>query len=96
MVDSVGSLGDAIAAAAAIAGMEDYAVDYVELPLSPRDMLMKELANRTGSLDLWADSMAGSTLSGLLQPVRAAAQELSVLQDPRHLYMRCVDCSMVR
>ena len=96
LVDSVGSLEDAISAAAALANVEDYKVDYVELPLSPRDMILKQLANRVGSLNLWTESAAGAALSGLLAPVKAAARELAVLQDPRHLYMRCISCSMVR
>ncbi len=96
LIDSVGSLEDAIAAAAARADMEDYEVDYVELPLSPRDLLMKQLANRVGSLHLWQASAASTALSGLLGPMREAAQELGSMQDPGHIYMRCVACGLVR
>ena len=95
LIDSVGSLDDAIAAAAARANLKDYQVEYVELPLSPRDMLLKQLANRVGSLNGWTAS-ASAALSGLLGPVREAAQELGSLQDPRHLYMRCMACGLVR
>ena len=96
LIDSVGSLDDAIAAAALRANLEDYEVDYVELPLSPRDFLMKQLANRVGSLNLWTGSATSVALSGLMVPIREAAQELAGLQDPGHLYMRCVTCSLVR
>lgn len=96
LVDSVGTLEDAVAAAAARANLEDYEVDYVELPLSPRDMLMKQLANRVGSLNLWRDSGMVTALSGLLQPVQQAVGELALLQDPGHLYMRCIPCGMVQ
>jgi protease-4 len=96
LIDNVGTLHDAIAAAATLGGVTDYTVDYVEAPLSPRDMLMKQLANRVGGLALWQASSAGATLSGLLRPLQEAAQELSSLQDPRHLYMRCVACGLVR
>jgi protease IV len=95
LIDKVGTLGDAIAAAAALANIKDYHVEYVELPMSPRDMLLKQLANRVGSLNGWTAS-AGATLSVLLGPVRDAAQELANLQDPRHLYVRCLGCGMVR
>jgi protease IV len=95
LIDKVGTLEDAIAAAAARANIEDYHVEYVELPLSPRDMLLKQLANRVGSLNGWAAS-ASAALSVLLGPVRDAAQELANLQDPRHLYVRCLACGMVR
>lgn len=95
LIDKVGTLQDAIAAAAQRASLKDYQVEYVELPLSPRDMLLKQLANRVGSLDVWTAS-ASASLSALLGPVRDAAQELASLQDPRHLYMRCLACGLVR
>jgi protease-4 len=96
LIDSVGSLDDAIVAAAARADVTDYEVQYVGLPLSPRDMVLKQLANRAGSLNLWTSSTASAALSGLLGPMKEAAQELAILQDPGHLYMRCVTCGMVR
>jgi len=96
LVDSLGSLDDAIAAAAAIADLETYEVQYVEIPLSPRDMLMKQLANSVGSLHVLTQSAASSALSGLLGPMQEAAKELGSMQDPGYLYMRCVSCSMAR
>ncbi len=96
LIDKVGSLDDAIAAAAAHAKLKDYDVDYVEQPLSPRDMFLQQLANGVGSLNVWTESAASVALSGLLGTVREAAQELGSLQDPRHLYMRCIACGLVR
>ena len=96
LVDSLGSLDDAIAAAAARADLETYEVQYVEIPLSPRDMLMKQLANSVGSLHVLTQSAASSALSGLLGPMQEAAKELGSMQDPGYLYMRCVSCSMAR
>ncbi|MFT4517865.1 MAG: protease-4 [Halioglobus sp.] len=96
LVDSIGTLEDAVAAAAKLADLDDYETDYVEMPLSPRDMIMKQLANRVASLSLWAPSASSATFSGLLKPVREAAKELAVLQDPAHMYLRCVACSGVR
>lgn len=96
LIDNVGSLHDAIAAAAALADISDYNVEYVEQPLSPRDMLMKQLAKSVGSLNLWPDSSVSTALSGFLGPVREAVQELGSLQDPANLYMRCIGCGAVR
>jgi len=96
LIDSVGSLDDAIAAAAARAKLTDYKVEYVELPLSPRDMFMQQLANGVGSLHVWTQSTTSVALAGLLGTLREAAQELGSLQDPRHLYMRCIACGLVR
>ena len=96
LVDSLGSLDDAIAAAAARAGLESYEVQYVEMPISARDMLMKQLANSVGSLHVLTQSAASSALSDLLGPMQEAAKELGSMQDPGYLYMRCVSCSMAR
>lgn len=96
LIDNVGSLDNAVEAAAKLANLDDYRVDYVELPLSPRDFLMKQLAKRVGSLNVWNGSAVSTVLSGLMAPMREAAQELATLQDPGHLYMRCVACGLVR
>lgn len=96
LVDKLGSLDDAVEAAAALAGLEEYKVDFVQLPLSPRDLLMKQLANRMGHINWSAGYGAGTVLQGLLAPLREAAGELEALQDPRHLYMRCLACTSVR
>tara|TARA_B110000503_G_scaffold20552_1_gene30937 strand:- start:52941 stop:54722 length:1782 start_codon:yes stop_codon:yes gene_type:complete len=96
LIDNVGSLHDAIVAAAALAEISDYKVEYVESPLSPRDMLMKQLAKSVGSLNLWPDSSVSIALSGFLGPVREAVHELGNLQDPANLYMRCIGCGAVR
>jgi protease-4 len=96
LIDKVGSLQDAVVAAARLAEVSDYGVEYVELPLSPRDMLMKQLARSVGSLNLWTPSTASTALSGLLGSMREAVEELGSLQDPANLYMRCVSCGAVR
>jgi protease-4 len=96
LVDGVGSLHDAVGAAAALAGVEGYQVDYVELPRSPGELLLQQLADQMGGLGLWTRFSTAATLSGLLQPVTAVAAEISSLQDPRHLYLRCVPCSIIR
>ena len=96
LIDSVGSLQDAIVAAANLASIQDYQVDYVEAPLSPKELLMRQLANSVGSLNLWPSSSASAALSGLLRPMRDAVQELASLQDPGHLFVRCIACGVVR
>lgn len=97
LVDALGTLEDAIASAAKLAQLEDYEVQYVEKPLSPRELLLKELANRAASAGVGSPGVAmvshHSVLETLLQPLQAAAAELAMLQDPRHLYMRCLSCA---
>jgi protease-4 len=96
LLDGIGSLADAIDAAAARAGLEDYKVDYVELPLSPRELFLQTLADRVGSLRVWSPSGLSASLTSLLAPVADAAAELASLKDPRHLYARCLSCGAIR
>ena len=96
LVDKIGSLQDAIESAARLAALEDYEVDYVGLPLSPRDLLLKQLANRVGSLDLLQGSATAATAASWLAPIERAARELHGLQDPRHIYLRCESCGGIR
>jgi protease IV len=94
LVDGLGSLEQAVELAAAHAELEDYEVDYVQQALSPSELLFQQLAERV-SLPL---SPTGDTVSVLLdmaRPILDAASEVSALQDPRHLYFRCLACSVV-
>ncbi|MEZ5503169.1 MAG: hypothetical protein R3E50_11175 [Halioglobus sp.] len=83
-------------AAAARVGLKDYQVEYVEPQLSPRELLPQQLARGVGSLNLWSPSAVDTALSGVLGPMRSAARELAILQDPAHLYTRCIACGLVR
>jgi protease-4 len=96
LLDGLGSLEDAIAAAAARAGMEDYKVDYIEPPMSPAEMLMQQLAERAATLGLGQAWVTAPTMMSVLQPVADAAAEIASLQDPGNLYLRCVSCGMIR
>jgi protease-4 len=96
LLDGLGTLADAVAAAAARAGLEDYEVEYVELPRSPAEMLLQQLADRVGSLQLWTPSAWTAALHTLFAPVADAVAELSSLRDPRHLYVRCLPCGAIR
>lgn len=94
LVDGLGGLEQAVDAAAAHAGIEDYTVDYVQQPMSPADLLFQQLAERV-RLPL---ARRGDTVAALLEavrPVMDAAAEVAALQDPRHLYFRCLACSAV-
>ena len=92
LIDNLGHLDDAVKAAAELAELDDYEVDYVGLPMSPRDMLMQQLADRVGSLRLWTGSSTANAMSALVQPVVDAAEEIALLNDPANLYMRCLAC----
>ncbi len=95
LVDKLGHLDDAVKAAAELAKLDSYEVDYVSLPMSPRDMLMQQLADRIGSLRLWTMSTTARALSVFVQPVVNAAEEVSRLNDPANLYMHCLPCGAI-
>lgn len=96
LIDGLGSLDDAIAAAAARAELDEYEVEFVELPRSPRELFLQQLADRVGKLGLWRESALGASVARMLEPVAGAVDELASLQDPRHLYVRCVPCGAIR
>jgi protease-4 len=93
LLDGLGSLEDAIGAAAARADLEVYEVEFIQPYRSPRELLLQQLAERVGTLGLWAESAASRAFERLLEPVGRAVAELEALQDPRDLYMRCVPCA---
>ncbi|MEH6517391.1 MAG: signal peptide peptidase SppA [Halioglobus sp.] len=95
LVDQLGNLEDAIQAAADLAGLEDYRVDYIELPKTQREQFIEQFADSVGSLNLLSHSTLSLGINRALAPVREAAELLLSLEDPGNLYLRCVDCSMV-
>jgi protease-4 len=93
LVDKLGGLGDAISSAAQKAGLEKYAVDYLQQPLTRRERLLKQL---------------NELFTGLLQTILAAVAPLPPaivkalsgdiwgdimrLNDPNGVYAYCLDC----
>jgi protease-4 len=92
LVDNLGTLEDAIEAAAARAELADYEVEFIQPYRSPRDLFLQQLADRVGILGEWPQSNVGAVLDRLLGPVARAVAEIDALQDPRSLYVRCVPC----
>ena len=68
-------------------------MEFIQPYRSPRALLLQQLAERMGTLGLWAGSAASTAFQRLLEPVGRAVAELEALQDPRDLYMRCVPCA---
>ena len=95
LVDGLGSLDDAIAAAAARARLEDYEVEYAEIPRSPRELLLQRLTDRAGGFPHGISLDSVPSLAALWRPVEEAAREISLLQDPGHLYT-CVVSPVAR
>ena len=96
LVDALGGLDDAVEAAAQLAGLSTYSVDFKQMPLSPRDLLMQQLNDSFGSLGLIGQNPELKVASRMLEPLSRAAKLVGSLQDPRNLYVRCISCEVVR
>lgn len=97
LIDQLGNLNEAIAAAAGHIGLEHYQVKPITRPLSPFDVLMQEFSQRqvsaympdfSSSRSPWLSEDLERQLSPLLAPLRA----LSELDDNRAVYARCLEC----
>jgi protease-4 len=96
LVDQLGGLEQAIQAAAELAGLKDYRVDFVDPPLSPAEQIFQQLADRVGKVGLVRQAAVSQGFERLLQPVRQAVQMAASFDDPRYLYMRCMGCAIMR
>lgn len=91
LVDELGSLNDAIAAAAALSGEEEYEATRFGTPISPQQMVLEALGKNL-------QVAMPSTVKGAmvwLSPLREPLTVLSRLQDPKHVYLQCFDCNYV-
>lgn len=91
LVDQIGTLDDALAAAAERAGLgEDFQVTLIEPALSFRDRLMVSML--TGSARLGFTAWSGSWLDQVPDGIRdivTEVQRLDGFADPRGLYFHC-------
>jgi protease-4 len=83
LVDGLGQLPDAIAAAAKRAKIDNYRVKFIEKPLTAREQLLKQIA----------DSLGFASTSRWSQWTHALTQ-LTRLEDPLHMYTLCDTCSL--
>ena len=88
LVDKLGSLEDAVAAAAAFADVDDYDVRRIGIPLSPEQLILQELGKNFGSASLPGFSVLDKLAAQLALPLRA----IDSLRDPGHVYLRCLEC----
>ena len=95
LVDKLGGLQDAVAAAAARAGLREYELVWPEAVDSFEQRMLRRLLS-TGE-DLGLDLVGGGLGSGSLGPlgallgeVQRSTVELLRWNDPRHLYLHCL------
>jgi protease-4 len=93
LVDSLGDEASAIAKAAGLAGLEAYGVRRIEVPLTPREMLLQQLTG-VEALEWTTSWLEGSSGVPLLRQVGRAWEFLRNLDDPRHSYALCLVCEV--
>lgn len=94
LVDHLGGLDAAIAAAAERANLRFYDVVWLQSRLSPRDLVMQRLGEMVGAsgwvVNSAAPAAAPSSLATLVGSLQREAEALLQWNDPQHLYTHCL------
>ena len=94
LVDTIGSVDEAIARAAELAALSSWQAEEVRPPMNPRSLIMMQLMQSVMPLPLEADSWLNQ-LSGQLpwlSQLNTDLQQLTAFNDPRHVYALCLTC----
>ena len=83
LVDELGHLDDAIAAAARLAGLDTYDVRYIEKPRSARELLLAQLAKNLGIVP-----------SGMISELTRVMDDLRGLTEPQRPVSLCQNCAV--
>jgi protease-4 len=105
LVDELGNLSDAIAAAAELADVEQYDTLLIEKELSPRSQMLQELLGSSSSLialiseesksfnvELTDNSVSSQPLSNIVKMMKAELSQINQFNDPQGKYALCVAC----
>jgi protease-4 len=84
LVDHLGHLADATAAAAKLAELDDYTVRHIEKELSPGEQLVRQITENMGI----TPPQGMAAVWGVLR----AVGNVATLNDPGHLYLVCDSC----
>ncbi len=95
LVDNLGNLDDAVAAAATRVGLQSWTVKPVARPLSFQEEFLKQMAE--GAVSATAsmfnlNQQKDSPLAKLAAILLAEGETISALNDPRGLYLQCFNC----
>ena len=95
LVDNIGNLEDAVAAAAARAGLNSYHLHLIRKTLSPKEQILKELAGGVSALapNTLMEKVAPASLRKALTPLAEPFQLMGKLNDPRGVYTLCEVCT---
>lgn len=106
LVDELGSLTDAVIAAASLAKLDQYDTLLVEKEQSSRNKLMQQLLGNTAnvvslfsaeseaaSIDLATAAVSNKPLTQLINTMKAELMQINQFNDPQGRYTLCVACS---
>ena len=91
LVDELGGLDQAVAAAAALAGVDNWRTGRTTMPLSFESVLLEELSRTLGA----TMSFGGAWTDSLVASFKPLVKGLSDLRDPMHVYVQCLACAPV-
>lgn len=95
LVDHLGDLDQAIAAAAGKAKLgQNYRWEFMEPELSAKEQFIRELTSQTRSWLGSTQTTAVNPLDKLIMMVKQQLNELNVFNDPRGVYVRCLECKI--
>jgi protease-4 len=96
LVDELGTLDDAVTAAADLAGVEDYDTVYVTRKLSEKELFWKEFFGQAVIYALKLNLIDNNNiLTGLVRETMAQVDLISSLNDPQNIYTLCVRCRVM-
>ena len=89
LVDVLGGLDGAVAAAARLAGVEEWRIARTRVPPSFESVLLQELSRSFGMVA----APLGGWFESLVSAFKPAIKSLSSLRDPMHVYAQCLPCA---
>ena len=90
LVDQLGGLNEAVAAAATLAGLDNYRSQLIEPPMTPQEQLLRRLQQvMAPAVQQRLRAGVGEWLSHWLRPL----QQWQQLSDPHGVYAYCAVCS---
>ena len=96
LVDELGTLENAVTAAAELAGVNDYDTVYVTRKLSEKELFWKEFFGQAVIYGLKLNLIdSNNVLTGLVRETMAQVDLISSLNDPQNIYTLCVRCRVM-
>jgi len=89
LVDELGGLDGAVAAAARLASVEEWRTARIRVPPSFESVLLRELSRSFGMVA----APLGGWFESLVSAFKPAIKSLSSLRDPMHVYAQCLPCA---